>query len=107
MNHDKELVEREWFQRNPVTGNLVPSKPPQQFTPDEVLTMMQRFAALSAELERVREALRPFADNAEYVDALGLHDNEYVDRAPFKAGDYRRAAAALATSQEEQNDETK
>lgn len=47
-------------------------------------------------IERLVESLEPFADNAEYVDALGYDDSDYVDRPPFKAGDFRRAAKALA-----------
>jgi hypothetical protein len=39
------------------------------------------------------EALEPFAEKADYADALEASDDDYVDCAPFKAGDYRRARA--------------
>jgi hypothetical protein len=42
------------------------------------------------------EALEPFAEKADYADALEASDDDYVDCAPFKAGDYRRARAALS-----------
>lgn len=46
--------------------------------------------------ERLREALEPFAEKAEYADALSADDDDYLDCAPFKAGDYRRARSALS-----------
>lgn len=48
-------------------------------------------------LKRLEDALRPFAANVEYVNWLELDDDDYVDRPPFRAGDYRAAAAALST----------
>jgi hypothetical protein len=52
----------------------------------------------SSEQDALREALKPFAEKAEYADALEAADDDYVDCAPFKAGDYRKARAALTAS---------
>jgi hypothetical protein len=52
----------------------------------------------SSEQDALREALKPFAEKAEYADAIEAADDDYVDCAPFKAGDYRKARAALTAS---------
>lgn len=66
-----------------------------------------RIAALEADNARLMglvkeagEALEPFAQNIEYVEFLEAADDDYVERPPFKAGEYRKAAATLAKLQE-------
>lgn len=50
---------------------------------------------LDAEKAELREALEPFAEKAEYADALEHDDADYVECAPFTASAYRKARAAL------------
>lgn len=45
---------------------------------------------------RLREALQPFAEKAEYADALELDDSDYVECAPLTAGEYRKAREAIS-----------
>ena len=51
-------------------------------------------AALSVSGD-MREALEPFAKQADYADAVEADDDDYLDCPPLKAGDYRRARSIL------------
>lgn len=62
-----------------------------------------RLEALEAKVKDAVVALEPFAKNIEYVEFLEAADDDYVERPPFKAGDYRKAAATLAKIQEAPN----
>jgi hypothetical protein len=58
-----------------------------------------RISSLNARLSEMREALEPFAAKAEYADAIEADDGDYLDSAPLKAGEYRKARAALNLSE--------
>ena len=47
------------------------------------------------------EAAEPFARAVEHLAFLGASDDEYVNLAPFKAGQYRALATALAAHRAE------
>lgn len=53
-------------------------------------------ALLIAAAPELLEALEPFAAVAEYAAFLSAADSDYIDVAPFTAGQYRAAAAAVA-----------
>jgi len=57
-------------------------------------------AEKDAEIERLREALAPFARVADGI--TDYEDAEWIDGddTPFQAGDFRRARTALATEKE-------
>lgn len=52
--------------------------------------------ALSNEVERLRESLKPFADHANAFDEPGISDDMWVSH---RLGDFRRAARALQSKE--------
>lgn len=55
-----------------------------------------KLAEKDALLRECGEALGPFAENIECIAFLEAADGDLVDRPPFSAGDYRKAATTLA-----------
>ena len=86
-------------------GDPAPGKALCQFLYDNSEVIRNRIPSLNAQLERMREALEPFADKVEYVDWLEADDDDYIDSAPFKAGDYRKARAASTSTRTVDDDD--
>jgi hypothetical protein len=90
---DGELVERLLFMAD--QGDFGRKPDPQ----DIRRIAANRISSLNARLSEMREALEPFAAKAEYADAIEADDGDYLDSAPLKAGEYRKARAALNLSE--------
>lgn len=63
---------------------------------DRIAALEAKLAEKDALLRECGEALGPFAENIECIAFLEAADGDLVDRPPFSAGDYRKAATTLA-----------
>ena len=78
-----DIVER---LRQRVTGNMLLSMPPQEQTASKPHAAADTIEALRAENEKLREALKPFADAVT---------DEYSWKYDINSDDFRAAAAAI------------
>jgi hypothetical protein len=75
-----DLIERAWFQRDPVTGNFVQAEPPQMFTHDQVVRMARSKAADAATIATLREAVEAVLHELHWVhEQLDLMPDDYLE----------------------------
>lgn len=69
---------------------------PWHIAANRIAALEAKLAEMDALLRECGEALGPFAENIECIAFLEAADGDLVDRPPFSAGDYRKAATTLA-----------
>ncbi len=65
-----DLVERPWYQQDPLTGNFAAAKPPQQFTVQQLEDMLRQRVDDATEITALQERVRVLR---EFLSEIG-HD---------------------------------